>query len=272
MPVAALNLITIVGVLIFIPLFEKLVYPCVRALNIEVTMIRRMAIGFLMATLAVLYAGCLEVVRLQQYDQDNIIIQTVGSLNVTAVNISVLAQVPGYLLMAIAEVLAIVTGLEFAYSQAPPSMRSMVVAVFYFTAALGNYLGAALIMVLNAITSHSPWIGSDLNESHLDLYFFCLAAIGFVNFFLYIPLSQYYQFIDYQFSETSTSVDFASDTSDYSDSSVSLSGHHKEHVVKIDAFSPLVRHSTPSQRARRGSLAWSYSKSNLLSSESSAQT
>lgn len=83
----------------------------------------------------------LEVVRLQQYDQDNIIIQTVGSLNVTAVNISVLAQVPGYLLMAIAEVLAIVTGLEFAYSQAPPSMRSMVVAVFYFTAALGNYLG-----------------------------------------------------------------------------------------------------------------------------------
>ena len=43
--------------------------------------------------------------------------------------------------MAIAEVLAIVTGLEFAYSQAPPSMRSMVVAVFYFTAALGNYLG-----------------------------------------------------------------------------------------------------------------------------------
>jgi dipeptide/tripeptide permease len=110
-------------------------------------------------------------------------------MNVTAVDLSVLSQIPGYFFLALGEILALITGmpfteihpapqifrtcleiwgasspnkfstklvrsenrqrdtvttidiigLQFMDSQSPYTMRSTVVAVFYFTNALGNY-------------------------------------------------------------------------------------------------------------------------------------
>jgi len=48
--------------------------------------------------------------------------------------VNILWQLPQYLLMAIAEVLVAVTGLEFAYSQAPVNMRlaySIILLLFH---------------------------------------------------------------------------------------------------------------------------------------------
>jgi POT family proton-dependent oligopeptide transporter len=49
-------------------------------------------------------------------------------------------QVPQYLLLTTGEVLVSVTGLEFSYTQAPRSMRSTIMSIWYLTVFLGNLL------------------------------------------------------------------------------------------------------------------------------------
>lgn len=63
-------------------------------------------------------------------------------------NITVAWQVPSYVLIAISEIFASITGLEYAYTNAPATMKSIVMSVFLFTSAIGSALNFALIPVL----------------------------------------------------------------------------------------------------------------------------
>jgi solute carrier family 15 oligopeptide transporter 1 len=56
-------------------------------------------------------------------------------------------QLPQYLLLSCGEVLVSVTGLEFAYSQAPESMKSVVMAGWLLTTAIGNVIVAVVAEV-----------------------------------------------------------------------------------------------------------------------------
>jgi proton-dependent oligopeptide transporter, POT family len=55
--------------------------------------------------------------------------------------INVWTQTPAYILIAISEIFASVTGLEYAFSKAPKNMRSFVTAFFLFMSAISAALG-----------------------------------------------------------------------------------------------------------------------------------
>lgn len=61
------------------------------------------------------------------------------------VDINVWAQTGSYVLIALAEVFASVTSLEYAYSKAPKNMRSMVQAVALFMTSFAAAIGQALV-------------------------------------------------------------------------------------------------------------------------------
>jgi dipeptide/tripeptide permease len=61
-----------------------------------------------------------------------------GIYNVTAVRLSILSQIPSFFFVGCGEAFATVSGLEFFYSQAPPTMKSLIVALFYLCTALGK--------------------------------------------------------------------------------------------------------------------------------------
>lgn len=52
--------------------------------------------------------------------------------------VSMLAIIPQYLVITIAEILISVTGLEFAYTQAPRTMKSLVMSGWLLTNSIGN--------------------------------------------------------------------------------------------------------------------------------------
>ncbi|GFU03394.1 solute carrier family 15 member 2 [Nephila pilipes] len=61
--------------------------------------------------------------------------------------VHLLWQLPQYIVMTAGEVMFSVTGLEFSYSQAPPSLKSLVQAVWLLTTAIGNLI----IILLNLL-------------------------------------------------------------------------------------------------------------------------
>jgi dipeptide/tripeptide permease len=67
-------------------------------------------------------------------------IQTQPSLN----SVSVAWQIPQITILTVAEILLNVTGLEFAYSQAPSNMQALILALYLFMTAIGDGFGAVL--------------------------------------------------------------------------------------------------------------------------------
>lgn len=58
--------------------------------------------------------------------------------------VHVAVQTPAYALIGLSEIFASITGLEYAYTKAPLSMKSFVTAMFLLTNAFGAALGIAL--------------------------------------------------------------------------------------------------------------------------------
>lgn len=71
--------------------------------------------------------------------------------------------------------------------------------VFLLTISLGNYLGAGVMAVVNAISgahsSSGKWYPDKdfINEGKLAYYFFLLAGLMFLNFILYIFVAMHFK-------------------------------------------------------------------------------
>ena len=63
--------------------------------------------------------------------------------NVLTSDLNVWIQTGSYVLIAFSEILASITGLEYAFTKAPANMKSLVMAVFLFMTAIANALGEA---------------------------------------------------------------------------------------------------------------------------------
>ena len=110
-------------------------------------------------------------------------------------SISIFWQAPQFILIGISEIFASITGLEFFYSQAPSEMRSVSQASNLVTNAIGSWLTIPLTLAVNANRSQ-PWIGDDMDTSHIDWYFYLLAGLMFATCVLFRQLSASYQYVD----------------------------------------------------------------------------
>ena len=90
--------------------------------------------------------------------------------------------------------LFLILGLELAYTEAPKSLQGVIMGLYQCTTALGGFTGAALVVIVNAITEavngvDGKWFPDKkyINKSHyLAYFFFLLAVLMFLNFIVYI--------------------------------------------------------------------------------------
>ncbi|XP_032362333.1 solute carrier family 15 member 1b [Etheostoma spectabile] len=101
-------------------------------------------------------------------------------------------QIPQYFLITAGEVIFSVTGLEFAYSQAPSNMKSVLQAGWLLTVAVGNII---VLIVAEAATLSDQWAEYILFASLLLVVCFIFAIMA--HFYTYIDPAK----IEAQFAE-----------------------------------------------------------------------
>ncbi|KAJ5121021.1 uncharacterized protein N7515_008982 [Penicillium bovifimosum] len=135
-----------ISIIVFIPILETLVYPVMRRLKIPFRPITRISLGFIVASLAMMYAAIVQHLIYSAgpcYGQplcDASVVDGTAYGN----NVHIAIQTPAYVFIGISEIFASVSGLEYAYTKAPPSMKSFVQSMYLLTNAFGSALAEAL--------------------------------------------------------------------------------------------------------------------------------
>ncbi|XP_055382455.1 peptide transporter family 1 isoform X2 [Condylostylus longicornis] len=107
-----------------IPIWQYLFVPLLKKCNIQVHPLTSVAIGGLCSALAFCCAGLLQI----QIDIN------------TAKSISILWQIPQFILLMMGELYLSIPGLQFAFTQAPSNMKSVLTAAWFLNNAFGNLI------------------------------------------------------------------------------------------------------------------------------------
>jgi POT family proton-dependent oligopeptide transporter len=170
-----------IAIIIIVPIMDSLVYPFLRKRGIRFTPIKKITAGFILGSFAMLWAAVLQhyVYKTSGYYAE--------PTDKYKSPITVWAVTGVYVLIAISEIFASVTTLEYAFTKAPKNMRSLVQAVQLFTTAFSaalaqaftpltadphlvwNYGSVAIISFVTGILFHFAYRTMDKDEDRLNL-------------------------------------------------------------------------------------------------------
>ena len=110
-------------ILILVPLFSYVVYPAIDKF-FPLTPLRKITIGMFITVISFSVSALIETS-----------IQNGGTPNISW-------QILAYVILTAAEVMVSITCLEFSYTQAPNSMKSIVMSLYMLSVSLGNFITA----------------------------------------------------------------------------------------------------------------------------------
>jgi POT family proton-dependent oligopeptide transporter len=150
-------------VMILVPVLTLLVYPIVGRFA---SPLRRMSAGMFLGASSFLVVAWLQT----QIDAGR--------------QMSIMWQTVPYLILTTAEVLVSTTGLEFAFREAAPEMKSLIMSFWLLTVALGNWLVAAVTKIFSTPGNETGSISASRFVMYAGLTFvvailFSLATIPY---------------------------------------------------------------------------------------------
>lgn len=146
-------------ILVLIPVFSFGVYPLVEKMGIKVTALRKMGAGYIMTALAFALIAWIQ----SQLD--------------AGIKLNIGWQLMAYVILTVGEILVSITGLEYAYSQSPKSLKSTIMAIFFATVFFGNILVSFINNNIQAGGFFSHYQGAS--------YFWLFTGIMLANALLY---------------------------------------------------------------------------------------
>ncbi|KAJ7942761.1 protein NRT1/ PTR FAMILY 8.3-like [Quillaja saponaria] len=192
-PPASLSMLDAGNVIFWVPVYDRIIVPFARKYTGKergFSELQRIAIGLFLSVLCMSAAAVVEMKRLQLARELGLVDQDV------AVPLSILWQIPQYMLLGAADFFAYVGRLEFFYNQSPDAMRTLCSAVPLLTAGLGNYLSSLILTIVTYLTTKggkAGWIANNLNEGHLDYFFWFLSGLSTINMLMFILCAKKYR-------------------------------------------------------------------------------
>lgn len=134
------------ALIIFIPICDRFIYPGLRRMGIHFTPLKKIAWGFFTGSAAMVWSAVVQHYIYKTNPCGNFASTCVDAdQNPLVSPLNVWIQTGSYVLIAFSEILASITGLEYAFTKAPKNMRSLVMAVFLFMSALSSAIGEAFV-------------------------------------------------------------------------------------------------------------------------------
>ena len=96
--------------------------------------------------------------------------------------------------MASCGLLTSLSGLAFAYSQAPKHMKGVVMGCFLITTGLGSYVTSLLVVIVRSASNNVWYPSKNPNNGKLENFFFLLAGLMMVTFFVFIFIAPSYKY------------------------------------------------------------------------------
>ena len=151
-------------ILVFVPLFAYVLFPAVERF-VRLTPLRKIGRGFVLTSLSFLVSAWVE----HQID--------------AGATPTIWWQILAYVLLTAAEVLVSVVGLEFSYTQAPPKMKSLIMALWYLSVSAGDLLASQV----NSLIEDKIIVVSGVE------YYLMFAGLMAVATLVYLPYALAYR-------------------------------------------------------------------------------
>ncbi|KAJ8774175.1 hypothetical protein K2173_009606 [Erythroxylum novogranatense] len=186
LPPASLQSLVGLTILLTVPIYDRVLVPAARRITRHpsgITMLQRIGIGLIVSTIGMVVAALVEGKRLGIAREHGL-----AETPKATVPMSVCWLLPQYMISGIADVFTIVGLQELFYDQMPVALRSIGAAAYISVVGFGSFMNSGIITVVQTITSRrgSVWIGDNLNRSHIDYFYWVLAALSAFNFCAYV--------------------------------------------------------------------------------------
>ncbi|KAL9230162.1 hypothetical protein vseg_005549 [Gypsophila vaccaria] len=189
-PAASLFIITAIGMLVTVAVYDKVILPYLRRTTGNergISILTRMGIGMVILIIATIVSALVETKRLTSVQN--------------GIKLSAFWLAPQFLLIGIGDGFSLVGMQEYFYEQVPDSMRSLGLAFYLSIIGVGSFMSTFLIIIVDSFSGKNggkKWIGKDLNSSRLDYFYWFLSVIFAVNMCFYVYLARNYKYKDVQ--------------------------------------------------------------------------
>ena len=192
-PPASLQSFISLSVVLFIPIYDRILVPIARTLTGKpagITMLQRIGMGMLISIVSMVIAAIVEKKRLNTAFEHGLI-----DLPDTTVPMSVWWLVPQYVLFGVSDVFTMVGLQEFFYDQVPTELRSVGLSLYLSVFGLGSLLISLMVSVIDKSTGSNgqdSWFSNNLNRAHLDYFYSLLAGLSVIGLILFVYCSKSY--------------------------------------------------------------------------------
>ncbi|KAL8125139.1 protein NRT1/ PTR FAMILY 5.10-like [Apium graveolens] len=192
-PPAALQSFITLSIVIIIPIYDRVLVPCARAVSGKpsgITMLQRIGVGIAFSIISVVIAALVEMKRLQTARENGL----VDKPDVT-IPMDIWWLVPQYVIFGIADVFTMVGLQEFFYDQVPSELKSIGLALYLSIFGVGSFLSSFLISIIEKITGSNgqdSWFSDNLNRGHLDYFYWLLGGLSTMSAVLFLYFARTY--------------------------------------------------------------------------------
>ncbi|CAN1262385.1 Protein NRT1/ PTR FAMILY 4.6 [Linum perenne] len=194
-PPASLPIFPVIFIMILAPVYNHIIIPFARRVTkseMGITHLQRIGTGLVLSIVAMVVAALVESKR-KRIAVESGLLNTSSPLPMTFLWIAL-----QYLFLGSADLFTLAGMMDFFFSEAPLSMRSLATSLSWASLAMGYYLSSVLVSLVNSIAGvykQTPWLsGSNLNHYHLERFYWLMCVLSGINFLHYIFWARRYKY------------------------------------------------------------------------------